>query len=453
MGFIHYIGIFIVFSIIILIGCTTGKKGTRKNFSGERTANSMIVTGALVGTLVGGSSTIGTAQLAFNYGFSAWWFTLGGGIGVLILGFLYKAKLFERGIKTLPELVEDEYGKKCSLAVLLFNSLGTFLSVVAQVISSTALITSMAAISNALAVFITVVLIAVYVVFGGALSLGYAGTAKTILVSLSIAVCGVFAIVSQGGIAGFAHLDTQRYFNIIARGAFVDFGAGLSLIVGVLTTQSYISAVAMAKNKRELMGGTIITAILVPAIGVLGIFVGLYMRINNPDIDSKMALPIFILNKMPPIIGGIMLGTLLLAVIGTAAGLSFGIAKMFIDNFAKKSKKNEIALSRIFMIAVLIFAGILSLGDSATFILNWSFMSQGLRGAAAIIPFLTALYLPGKIDKKYVLITIIVGPMFTLIGKLFLPPHIDSLFLGIVVAFVIQTMGYLLSKKAHGQAV
>ena len=42
-----------------------------------------------MGTLVGGASTIGTAQLAYSFGFSAWWFTLGAGLGCVMLAAFY----------------------------------------------------------------------------------------------------------------------------------------------------------------------------------------------------------------------------------------------------------------------------------------------------------------------------------------------------------------------------
>lgn len=51
--------------------------------------NSPLVTGVLLGTLIGGSSTIGTAQLAFVYGNSALCFHLGALCGFLLLGFFY----------------------------------------------------------------------------------------------------------------------------------------------------------------------------------------------------------------------------------------------------------------------------------------------------------------------------------------------------------------------------
>ena len=46
-------------------------------------ALSTVSIGAIIGTLVGGSSTIATAQLAYTFGMSAWWFTLGAGIACL----------------------------------------------------------------------------------------------------------------------------------------------------------------------------------------------------------------------------------------------------------------------------------------------------------------------------------------------------------------------------------
>lgn len=448
----HYIGAIIVLSLVIILGLYSAKKTDRNSFSGNKTANEIVVMGALIGTLVGGSSTIGTAQLAFTYGFSAWWFTLGGGIGVLFLGILYTKNFYLKGLSTLPELIEKEYGKQNSDLVTILNSAGTFLSVVAQVISATALITAISKVNSVAATVLAVVLIAVYVVFGGALSLGYAGTLKTLLLSVSVLTCGLLAIKKAGGFSYYYNtLDHTQYFSLVARGVSTDLGAGLSLLVGVLTTQSYVSAIVMAKGKSEITKGTILTSILVPLIGVAGIYVGMYMKVHNPDIDSKLALPLFILNEIPPIFGGIMLGTLLLAVIGTAAGLSFGMAKMYYKNFFEKKGINEVFSIRAMIVVLLFFSGVLSYGEFGKYILNWSFLSMGLRGAAAFIPIITALYYPGKVNRKYVTLAIVAGPIITLVGKFTLPSSIDSLFPGIIVSLLTMIIGYYLSNKSLDQ--
>lgn len=76
----HYIGAIVVLVLITAVGIYSGRcVSSAGDFaSGGRKAGIGVVAGSIIGTLVGGASTIGTAQLAFNYGFSAWWFTLGG---------------------------------------------------------------------------------------------------------------------------------------------------------------------------------------------------------------------------------------------------------------------------------------------------------------------------------------------------------------------------------------
>ena len=43
---------------------------------GGRSAGAPLVAGSIAGTVVGGGATVGTAQLAYHFGLSAWWFTL-----------------------------------------------------------------------------------------------------------------------------------------------------------------------------------------------------------------------------------------------------------------------------------------------------------------------------------------------------------------------------------------
>ena len=67
---------------------------------GGRSSGIGMVAAAILGTLIGGGSTIGTAQMAYKIGFSAWWFTLGGGIALIILGLFYARSLRSSGLTT-----------------------------------------------------------------------------------------------------------------------------------------------------------------------------------------------------------------------------------------------------------------------------------------------------------------------------------------------------------------
>lgn len=461
----HYIGAAIILVFICGVGIYSGRqvKSASDFATGGRTAGAGIVAGTIIGTLVGGASTIGTAELAFNYGFSAWWFTLGGGIGVLIMMLFYAKPLYESGVSTLPQIFAREYGDSSATAATLLTSIGSFLSIVSQVISGIALITAVSTLSSGIATILVVVLMLFYVVFGGALGAGMVGIAKTILLYVTVGVCGILALVSQGGLDAFTSvLPVDQFFNLIARGAAVDLGAGLSLILGMLTTQAYIQAVISAKSLRLSRGGLLISAIMIPLAGIGGIFVGMYQRLNvDPAIladeklmaaAAKTALPDFILAHMPPVIAGAMLATLLVAVVGTGAGVSLGISSMFCNDIYKKyinknaTPERSMLIARLVVVVILVAAALLTLGDMGSMILSWSFMSMGLRGAVAFGPLCTALFLPGRIPPKFAFVSMIMGPLLVLVGKFTLPAGIDPLFLGLAGSLLVLAAGLIVGR-------
>ena len=111
--------VWMIVGLVVTIGVIAGLSiysGARAK-SGESGKNGApIVAGVIIGTLVGGSSTVGTAQLAYNYGMSAWWFTLGGGIACLILALVYVGPLRAQNCPTLVGMIRKEYGDGAGMA-------------------------------------------------------------------------------------------------------------------------------------------------------------------------------------------------------------------------------------------------------------------------------------------------------------------------------------------------
>ncbi len=89
--------IFIPLTIItvLLIGYYASKSvttSTAYSVNG-RNSNGIMIAGSLLGTSIGGGATVGTAQMAFSFGISAFWFTLGTGIAFIIMGLFYADNL------------------------------------------------------------------------------------------------------------------------------------------------------------------------------------------------------------------------------------------------------------------------------------------------------------------------------------------------------------------------
>ena len=92
---------------------------------------------------------------------------------------------------------------------------------------------------------------------------------------------------------------------------------------------------------------------------------------------------------------------------------------------------------------VLAAAGCLSCGALGDTILQFAFMSMGLRGAVIFAPLLWALWLPGKVRAKFATAAVIAGPVVVLVFGLWKILPFDSLFAGIGIALLIMIVGLL----------
>ena len=95
---------------------------------------------------------------------------------------------------------------------------------------------------------------------------------------------------------------------------------------GVLSTQIYLQAIFSARSVRQARRGALLSTVLIPPLGLFGILVGLYMRHTHPELASVLALPEFFRRYLPASLAGIGFATLLFAAVGTAAGLTLGVA-------------------------------------------------------------------------------------------------------------------------------
>jgi len=63
------------------------------------------------------------------------------------------------------------------------------------------------------------------------------------------------------------------------------------------------------------------------------------------------------------------------------------------------------------------------------------------------LPLIGALFLPKKIHPAAASASIIAGPLFVLVGNMFMELSFDPLFLGIAANAVIMIIGYICGKR------
>jgi SSS family solute:Na+ symporter len=445
----HIIGMAVTLLLIIGVGIFAGSKvKTAADFSGSsRKAGSALVAGTIMGTLVGGASTVGTAQLAFEYGLCAWWFTLGAGIGCLILGLAMLKPLYNSNQETIPQFLVQAYGPSIGPISSTFTSIGMFLNLIGQGIAAAALLTTVSGINTNTAVIIGIILVMGYVLAGGVQGTGMVGVVKLLLLYAATIITGGLAFYMFNGTSGISAAFPVKFpwFSLLGRGASTDLAAGFSLIIGVLSTQTYIQAVLSGKNVAASRKGALLSALLIPPIGIGGILAGLYMRANIasfPGLESSAVLPVFILHYLPPVAAGIIIATLLIAVIGTWAGLSLGIStlltrdiyKRFINKKADSKRTLLVQRGMIIVLCLLAYYSVTS--STGSLILNFSFLSMGLRGCSVIFPLLGAIFFKRYVSPVAGIASAILGPLTVFIWHFIYPEGIDPLFPGLIVSFL-----------------
>ena len=289
------------------------------------------------------------------------------------------------------------------------------------------------------------------------------GIVKTVLLYVAMMACGVLVLQKTSGFGGFVDMvhgidnpEGVNFFSLLARGAGKDLGSALSLLLGVLTTQTYAQGVLAARSDAAGKAGALLSAFLIPPIGTGGILVGLYMRAHAdlyPGMTAKTALTTFITAHVPPVLAGVVLAGLFIAAVGTGAGLALGISTMLNNDivprvtcrFDDPAKAGRLA--KVWIVLVLALAGVLSCGSLGDIILQFAFMSMGLRAAVVFMPLLGALWMPMRVDKRFILASVILSPAAVFAGKLMGLPF-DSLFLGMAVSVVCFVLGLAAKKKA-----
>ena len=469
-------GILFVVVLVSCAGLLAGRKvHTTSDFlTGGGRASTLLTTGAFVGTLLGSQCTLGTAQLAFTFGLSAWWFTLGTGLGCLFLGMFYALRLRHSGHTTQFQIIASEYGSLSEKAGAILCTTGTFISVLAQVTACIGFIMALYPSVNALtASALTMIFMCLYIVMGGTWGAGMAGIVKASLLYVSCMACLVIVLVNGGGFPGAEDLlcsgqlgqaltheeFSARYLSMSARGVLKDYGSCVSLILGILSTQTYMQFIQSARGDREARRSLFAAFVLVPPVGIAGVFVGLFMRehyILQAEVNALLSaglpvpnlpiiantiqvFPMFIVNHAAPAFAGIMLGTLLVTVISGSSGLLLGISAILTEDIFPV-RTHKLFFSRMMIILTLIVASVIANVFPAQAINDLGFLSMSLRASVVFMPLTCALWLKGRVNRRCVLASIILAPVCAIVSVVLRLP-VEPLIVGMGVSVLLCLFG------------
>ncbi|MFW6151095.1 MAG: sodium:solute symporter family protein [Chloroflexota bacterium] len=310
------------FVAVLCVGVWSKKaaRGEEAFFVAGRRGGSLLVTGSLVATIVGGSATVGVAGLGFTYGLAGAWWLLVGGVGLLALSVL-APRIRKFALYTLPELVERQYDARVGLAAAALIVVAWTGIVAGQIVAVGKLLAVVGTGSVTLWMVIFTLVFLAYAMLGGQQSV-----MRTDVVQASVFLAGIaVALVSMwgltGGIEGWRGSLPEHHFSFPLSG---EFGCKQLLSFFLLVGSAYVvgpdmyTRVFSARDGGVARRSAVVAALFVCVFAFVMALIGMAARVLYPDVAPEQCLPYVIERALPPGLDVVVLVALVAALMSSA---------------------------------------------------------------------------------------------------------------------------------------
>ncbi len=378
-----------------------------------------IVAVMVAGIAIGGASTIGVAENAYNTGISAGWYNAAWAAGAIIVGLTVASKYRQLECATIPELFEryfDVSGRIVAVfGQIVIQIVITSLQYVAGGAILAALLPDVFTFQSGM-LFSAVVFVGITLI-GGYWAAGLTNIINVIVIYFGIVMGAVLAVKGVGGFSGLAVAlpPGDQWFSPVS-------GVGMAVVIAwfiVMITQTYSTQAVVqisfaAKDGRNAKIGYILAGIIILPIGFLSAILGIVAAAKFPGITPAMALPMTIL-ELNPLTAGLALAGLWAADVSTAVGLLLGSSTLVVNDIWKRfiqsdmSEKKQLLISRatVLIISLLTYW----LATSVLGIIKTLLIGLTLTTSYTIV-LLFAIYAPRLCKRGSAFWTVLIGIIY-----------------------------------------
>lgn len=421
---------------MIAIGVASRKKarGVDDFFVAGRKGSSLLITGSLLATIVGGSATVGMAGLGFTQGLTGAWWLLVGSIGLVVLGLFFAEKVRKFGLYTLPELVGKQYDSRMALAASVLIVIAWMGIIAGQIVAVGKILSVLGIGSPILWMVLFSIVFIVYTVVGGQYAVIRTDTLQAVIIFAGI-FGGLALLLSRlGGLSGLiSSLSPEQFAFPLSS----QFGAKELITFLLLVGLTYVvgpdmySRLFCAKDSKTARVSVFWTALLIIPFAFCITLIGMGASALFPQISPEQAFPTVINEVFSPLLGGIVLAALLCAVMSSADTCLLTASTILTVDIVGRfkpslSQRKILSLSRWGI--VVLGLGSLALALALKGVINALLFAYTIYTCGLILPVIAGFYKNRlRVTPLGALVAIIGGGSAALISKLF---HIEYLDLG-----------------------
>ncbi|NLM75227.1 MAG: sodium:solute symporter family protein [Clostridiaceae bacterium] len=444
----------------VILGIIAKKNaGSPRAFHGSGLGVIMCVA-AGTGEWLGGTSTTGVSEYGYDFGISGAWYTLANSLGIIVLAFLFAELYRSLETVTVPGIIEKYTGIDARLVSSLLLTFVMIAVGTSQIVAAGTLGTAIFEIDYIPAVLIMGTGFIIYTLAGGMVAVGYTNVMHLIVMYGGVILAIFLAATDIGGIAGLKSQLPESYFDMTAIGLPKVSSWIIASILGACTAQAGIQPILAARDVKVAKKSAILTAFVVAPFGILTALLGMTAKVKFPDLaNGKLALPTLLVN-MNPVAGGIILASILAAVLSTISPIILAAGTMITNDIYKRRIKPDATDKKALFVSRLTtaIAGILCmviailLYDSSR-ILDMVYFAYTLRGSLFVVLLLGIFW--SKTSEKGAIIAMIVTASTGLFwvtykaisGTYPIHPQLNETYISVLVALVTTVVSSLLFKK------
>ncbi len=448
------------FLAIIGIGVWSRRRaGSQEGFFvAHRRGTLLLVTGSLLATALGGSSTVGMAGLGFAQGLTGAWWLLAGSVGLAILGLFFAKKVRRAALYTLPELAGKQYDSRVSLATSILIVVAWIGVVSGQIVAAGKVLSILGVGSLTFwmiafsAVFIT------YAVLGGQFSVIRTDVFQSAILFAGIFVALALVLMNVGGLSGLEASLPSTYFAFPLSPEF-DWKMLLSFLI--LVGATYVVGPDMytrlfcAKDERTAQRSALLSAFIFVPVAFAIVLIGMSANILYPGISPEQAFPQVIDGIFSPALSGLVLAALVAALMSSADTCLLSQGVILIQDVVRRfhpslSEARTVLLTRLSLIILGLAALGLALvlkGVISSLLFAYTIFTCGL-----VVPVIAGFYKEKlKVTSEGALAALIGGGVIGLLGKIpgpDIPFKADLGLIGFAVsAILLFGVSWLTTKK------
>ena len=413
--FLYTLGIYLlIFIIISLFDALHVKTFTDYAVAG-RSQNTFSVCMTLLATVIGASTTIGIADTVYEIGFPGIWWLVFGAIGLVLQSLLISKPVRTTEADTLPDLARILVGRPAELIISLIIVISWIGVVAGQLVAMNSLITFALGRSDKKLFIIVSLIVILYTLIGGQLSVVKTDKLQFIVIALGIIICAVYLYFVKGApddISNNIELLNSNYRlpNLLTQ----FFVIGGVYFLG----PDIISRNFMSRNENTAKRSALFAGIGLFVFSIIITLIGMWVRYSvSPEVLGDNKALMYVIGILPKYVALPMIFALLSAILSSTDTCIINASSIFVKDILKKDSVKYI---RITVAVIGIIATILAASGRGD-IMSLLSGAYSIYTPGVIFPLLIAILAHKKrsINVPVWVAAVITGGLFGIAGTYF----------------------------------